>query len=371
MTSLLSELKDRRLRRAVEVVHTLVTSSDGGSDFIIGALEQLPTLVSSELTTLSVCDLKHGTRKVFGRQAEALSPSDRAMFDHYFREHPLVRFHGSHPDGPTQRITDCVEGRKFKDSPLYADYYARIGISHVMALPLQIDEVNVVSIVFNRCRTDFADADRAVFEAIRPQLSSLYRNLTARDEAAFDLDRLRSLAVGKGWRAMRVTCSGTILDSEPSSMRLLHRYFADHTATSPSTLPARLVAWLSRCRNWGLDRNAGNGEAFTVSRLGTQLTIHFVADPAEPSRGYLLMDEEHQVINADCLASLPLTSREREVLALVVAGKSNPDIGLLLGISPRTVQKHLEHTFLKLGVESRTAAAVMVLSALDSEREGV
>jgi len=53
-----------------------------------------------------------------------------------------------------------------------------------------------------------------------------------------------------------------------------------------------------------------------------------------------------------------LTRREAEVLRWVAAGKSDAQIGSILGISARTVQKHLEHAYQKLGVENRTAAAM-------------
>ncbi|HYF57970.1 MAG TPA: helix-turn-helix transcriptional regulator, partial [Burkholderiaceae bacterium] len=52
-----------------------------------------------------------------------------------------------------------------------------------------------------------------------------------------------------------------------------------------------------------------------------------------------------------------LTGRETEVLLWVARGKTNRDIAEILGMSPRTVNKHLEHVFEKLGVETRTAAA--------------
>jgi DNA-binding CsgD family transcriptional regulator len=58
---------------------------------------------------------------------------------------------------------------------------------------------------------------------------------------------------------------------------------------------------------------------------------------------------------------LRLTPREVEVLYWVTQGKRNDEIGLILRISPRTVQKHLEHIMDKLGVETRTAAAACVL----------
>lgn len=68
------------------------------------------------------------------------------------------------------------------------------------------------------------------------------------------------------------------------------------------------------------------------------------------------------------LADLGLTAREAEVLVWVAEGKSNGAIGLILGISARTVQKHLERTFHKLGVESRTAAATQALRHVWAER---
>jgi DNA-binding CsgD family transcriptional regulator len=52
-----------------------------------------------------------------------------------------------------------------------------------------------------------------------------------------------------------------------------------------------------------------------------------------------------------------LTSREREVLNWLARGKSNAEIGMILGIRPATVGKHLERIYPKLGVENRTAAA--------------
>jgi DNA-binding CsgD family transcriptional regulator len=52
----------------------------------------------------------------------------------------------------------------------------------------------------------------------------------------------------------------------------------------------------------------------------------------------------------------PLTAREGEVLRWVGFGKTDKDIGNILGISPRTVHKHLQRVYEKLGVENRTAA---------------
>jgi DNA-binding CsgD family transcriptional regulator len=62
-----------------------------------------------------------------------------------------------------------------------------------------------------------------------------------------------------------------------------------------------------------------------------------------------------------------LTTRECEVLVWVARGKSNRDVGQILALSPRTVNKHLERVFVKLGVENRAAAAAVAIGVL-SER---
>ena len=63
-------------------------------------------------------------------------------------------------------------------------------------------------------------------------------------------------------------------------------------------------------------------------------------------------------------ARFPLTAREAEVLLWIARGKANRDIAAILDLSPRTVNKHLETIFAKLGVENRASAAVLASRAL-------
>jgi DNA-binding CsgD family transcriptional regulator len=60
----------------------------------------------------------------------------------------------------------------------------------------------------------------------------------------------------------------------------------------------------------------------------------------------------------DTVPATPLTPREEEVLRWVAAGKTDLQVAAILGTSVRTVQKHLENAYVKLGVENRTAAAM-------------
>jgi len=72
----------------------------------------------------------------------------------------------------------------------------------------------------------------------------------------------------------------------------------------------------------------------------------------------IIMREVSDTAAIDAMSlALKLTAREAEVLYWVVKGKTNKDIAEILGASPATVKKHLERVFVKLGVETRTAAA--------------
>jgi DNA-binding CsgD family transcriptional regulator len=70
--------------------------------------------------------------------------------------------------------------------------------------------------------------------------------------------------------------------------------------------------------------------------------------------GAMQQAEEHH----DRLAELTL--REKEVADWIALGKTNAEMGLILGASPRTIEKHVQRVLEKLLVENRTAAAILI-----------
>ena len=143
-------------------------------------------------------------------------------------------------------------------------------------------------------------------------------------------------------------------------------------------LPPEMMLWLHR---EALRRRAGaepagltvlpqgRGEAISPSAVVARgakrlsFTLHAV-DPDALGEGQWLIvmrEADDAALMDGLIHGFKLTTREAEVLYWVVKGKTNLDIGDILGSSPRTVQKHLEHVFEKLGVETRTAAAAMAM----------
>jgi DNA-binding NarL/FixJ family response regulator len=90
-------------------------------------------------------------------------------------------------------------------------------------------------------------------------------------------------------------------------------------------------------------------------------------NPVARFRRFLLTRSEMQSTalpdqrSVKALTSLALTPREAEVLFWISQGKSNHDIGVILGAKTGTICKHVEHILGKLNVENRTAAAVVAL----------
>lgn len=352
----LAALRERDWRAALATVGAVGAAAGSVGAFARAGVEQLSRLVASEITTLSICDLASGRREVIGAPAVALSAEDRACFDRHFRGHPLVRYH-AHLRGPdTHRISDSVPFARFRESALYAEYYRRIGIDHAVAVPLAVDERVLVSFVLNRRGRDFADCDCALLDAVRGHLAQLYRHAAELERARDALAGLEAaLSQGGEGVVLRLQAGRTLLDAAPAALALLARYGV--APVHPGRrLPARLDRWL-----------AGRGMRFprslVVEHGGDRLVVRAYADPRSPDGGMLLLVAETLALTSPArFADLPqLTPREREVLRWVAAGKTDRDIAVLLGISVRTVQKHLERCYAALGVETRTAAVMRAL----------
>jgi DNA-binding NarL/FixJ family response regulator len=91
--------------------------------------------------------------------------------------------------------------------------------------------------------------------------------------------------------------------------------------------------------------------------VGTLQLECAMLSPIGPDELLFRLSEKRSGQDAMVLQQLGVTTRESEVLLWLSRGKSNREIGEILGISPRTVNKHLEQIFIKLGVENRASAA--------------
>ena len=131
--------------------------------------------------------------------------------------------------------------------------------------------------------------------------------------------------------------------------------------------------WKRRCHYRLVDKVYGVEDMvclFLEPAKGTLLTLHAGSRKCnfDPSVARIagdfgilastLVQARGGLQNPEKVTSAPLSPREREILNWVGEGKRNAEIASILGISPLTIRKHLENIFAKLGVETRTAAAL-------------
>jgi two-component system, NarL family, response regulator DegU len=103
---------------------------------------------------------------------------------------------------------------------------------------------------------------------------------------------------------------------------------------------------------------ASGAAGYLVKEEIPQTIVEAVRGVARGEQGWVSRQIAAQIANWNQKTTTNLTKREMEVLTLVVEGKTNREIGLALGISEKTVEKHLDGVFGKLNVSSRVEAAV-------------
>jgi DNA-binding CsgD family transcriptional regulator len=103
-----------------------------------------------------------------------------------------------------------------------------------------------------------------------------------------------------------------------------------------------------------------------VEREGACLVVRLVF---HNTHRLLILQRRVRTVTTPSLKPLGLSRREAQVMTWIAQGKTNVETALILQISRRTVDKHLEHIYTKLGVETRMAAAARVRAAAAGEGE--
>jgi DNA-binding response OmpR family regulator/DNA-binding CsgD family transcriptional regulator len=183
---------------------------------------------------------------------------------------------------------------------------------------------------------------------IRVHLANARLTLSAR--AALDVSGRFLLAVNR---------QGKILWATPHAQKLLSESLAV-TLDEEYELPPSTLQWLDRAQSGGAGSKSTAAASFPDHE---QLQLQYLGKLAPNEFLLRLARESSSDLPTKFSRELGLTSREGEVLSWLAKGKTNRDIAQILGLSPRTVDKHLEQIYAKLGVENRTAAAAAATAA--------
>lgn len=223
-----------------------------------------------------------------------------------------------------------------------------------------LTESEHVVAAFNAGGTDYVTKPVRVNEVLVRMMSHL--------QTSRQVHQARSVLDAFGQAAIAITPqNGKIVWQTPLARDWMNSYFLDEIGLSEAReliTPPTIFEWVTAA--YQADKSGKTLAPLTIIQSAKRLILS-PADIASEEQWMIVLREESDAAQIEALMHIfKLTKRESEVLYWTIKGKTSRDIGDILGSSPRTVNKHLEHVFIKLGVETRTAAASLAASKLRS-----
>lgn len=238
-------------------------------------------------------------------------------------------------------FADCLPRRKLERLALYNEYYRKVGTADQLVLMLGTSPGTALRCIsVSRDRAGFAQRDQFLLSLLRPHFERAYRNASLLDD----------LSAGRA--ILAVDADGRIEYLSDDAGQRLHAAF-ESGCREGARAPALLRDWLRA-------QSPTAGAYFEP--------LHLTVPDGWVSLRVAHRTESRTVVLVEKSAGHAsdgwprLTPREREVIAWIAHGKSNPEIAVILELRPRTVEKHVENILAKLALENRAA---LMLAALD------
>ncbi len=210
-----------------------------------------------------------------------------------------------------------------------------------------------MGLALNRKEKDFSERDRGVLDFLSPHISQAYQNAQT-----FDAMEVNLKTIGEGLDSMQralVLCGrdGQIHWQSALAREWLREFFEDF-ALNTDRLPLALV---KRLNDFELSSSVAQPKFREIlGPTGADFRLLIYCGQSCSGEYVLALVRERTKIDLAVAQSYGLTPREAEILFWISEAKTRPEIGVILGISWRTIGKHLEHLFEKLGVENRHEA---------------
>lgn len=325
-------------------------------DFRNGIPVLLREFVPSDRVSYNEMDEDPGSTWWAADPVLQITPELATAFRELAEENPLLSYMRRTRDGRPRRISDFLTRAEYHRLPLYREFYAKVEVEYQCALTLPSRPPVVIGLALNRARTDFDDREVAGLAAARPHLIQAYRNaeLAAAREAT--IAALEAGLEQVGTAVIVVDRHGRVDLATPAGRRLLAGPLGDGS-------PKRLAAEVTRALAARREAGAPAAEPLVVDAADGPLSLRVLGGP-EGGSDMLVIEPGISGMTVPALEGLGLTRRQAEVLRWVALGRRGPDIARVMGLSPRTVEKHLQGAYLKLGASGASEAAATAWAAV-------
>lgn len=362
----MTRLSARRLEKVFEFLQQAYRAQDL-DEFANTVPSALTRVIEADITTYSEVN---PARKRVGwhhQPKDAPLPKLRTTFEQLMHGDPLVSWYAKGSDGRVATISDLMTRSTFHSLPIYNEFYRHLRVEYQIAFLLDTPRPQFVGVTLNRAAMDFTQEDRLTLNLLRPHLIQAYRNAEVVTESRREIALMTQGFDEAGRGIILVSAERVIVKATMKARRYLASYFRWPAPGSSDSLPGAIDAWLGEQMKRRSDTAlvALPAMPFSVENGDGKLAVRLVIQDDQ----ILLLLDEHSPWSAEdpsllrVLQSLGLSPRESEVLSWVVAGKTNPEIATILGLSRRTVQTHLDHIYRKLDVTTRAAAVAKAMGA--------
>ncbi len=348
----------------------------GLEDFADRTMGSLLRIVAAERVVYGDFDIERQCAR-FGMQPSVVRDHDGTVdgivngalsgLEQSFGLHPLYRYYLQTGDGCAQKLSQVMTKSQFQRYCSRDEFARQLGAKYQMGIFWVAGPTVVTAVILTRSQRDFSARERALMGSLYPHLIQAFRNTASLNRVCRDMDELFQLLEGPTSSVIVLAGDGRVKRWTRQAQTWIAQYCRTPFPAGEDRLPDCFADWhrgqLALVAQETLAPSPR--EPLVVKKNGRQLAVQLIPDQFRDEH-LLLLNEKPGDTSWRALGEHGLTPRESEVLAWVAKGKTNAEVGIILQLSDRTVQKHLEHVYRKLGVETRTTATVRALSMLDA-----
>jgi len=282
-----------------------------------------------------------------------------------FGGHPLFRYYLQTGDGRAQKASQVMTKSRFQRYGETDGFARQLGAKHQMGIFFPAGPTVVTAVLLTRSQRDFTERERTLLNRLYPHLVQAFRNTASLNRLSRDVDGLFEMLEGPASSVIVLAGNGLVKRWTEQAKTWIAQYCRTPFPASGDRLPDCFAEWYQRQLAHVAQETLSPSprDPLIVDKNARQLTVQLIPDHFRDEH-LLLLNEKRGDASWNALGEAGLTPRESEVLAWVAKGKTNAEVGAILGLSDRTVQKHLEHIYQKLGVGTRTTATVRALKML-------
>jgi len=325
----------------------------------------LPRLIAADSVAFNTVNVARNRIAVHMRPAPIEYGVD--AFDSVARaamhDHPLIAYQERTHETRVLKLSDFVTRRQLWRLRSYNEALRPIRIEYLIAAPHILAGTNDhIALALGRERTDFGERERELLDLLQPHFLQAYRNAQAVSRQRLDLEQAVEASKEFSDAAIVALRGNAAVYLSRRAQQLLLRYFPAWEK-SGSGLPQPLEQWLLPLIDGGR-LPLGLCAPWQTGGPDGRLEVRWMTAGPSAEMSLLLIEEKPHYEPRLLRQRLGLSHREAEVLFWIARGKTSAESATILSVSRRTIDKHLEHIYTKLGIESRVDAAALVWKTL-------